>query len=324
MLPLTLFNWKLPRQIFSIKIMTRPWSGDGTYVTPGSPMALCNRVGTLRTAALIAATIVAWLAGGAFALASSGCEAVQGGRLSLKDGVVEFAAVDGFAVGDKVHYQIKAGPRDGSGGLVVVLPGGATSNIASVNGFGAVHGTYTVQSPLDSIIASASGSGYMTVQCTPAPLKLKSQPSSTHQAGQSYSQTNAGSGGTTPYIYSYTGTLPAGTTLDTKTGTVSGTATAAGPFSYTIKITDGSSPPQMAANVMSGMIEPPTLTMPATVTATGQVGQSYSQTNEAKGGTPPYTYLLARGDTLPDGTTLDPKTGTVSGKPTKAAPLATP
>src|SRR5580704_11504671 len=114
-------------------------------------MASYVRFATLRTGALIAATIVAWLAGGASAVASSGCEAVQGGRLSLKDGVIEFAAVDGFTVGDKVHYQIKAGPRDGSGGLVMVLPGGATSNIASVNGFGAVHGTYTVQNTADSI-----------------------------------------------------------------------------------------------------------------------------------------------------------------------------
>src|SRR5580658_1976509 len=206
-------------------------------------MASYFRFATLRTAALIVATIVAWLAGGAFALASGGCEAVQGGRLSLKDGVVEFAAVDGFAVGDKVHYQIKAGPRDGSAGLVVVLPGGATSNIASVNGFGAVHGTYTIQSPLESIVASASGSASMTVQCTPAPLKLKSQPSSTHQVGQPYSQTHTGSGGTMPYACTFVGTLPAGTALDPKNGAVSGTPTAAGPYSYTVKINDSSSPP---------------------------------------------------------------------------------
>ena len=282
-------------------------------------MASSVRVGTLRTAALIAATIFAWLQGGALALASSGCEAVQGGRLSLKDGVVEFAAVDGFAVGDKLHYQIKAGPRDGSGGLVAVLPGGATSNIASVNGFGAVHGTYTVQNPLDSIVATASGSASMTVQCTPAPLKLKSLPSATHQVGQPYLQTNTGSGGTTPYAFSvFTGVVPAGTTLDPKNSTVSGTPTAAGPYSYTIKITDSSNPPQTETSVMSGIIDPPTLTTPPTASATGQVGQPFSQTNEAKGGTPPYTYLLARGDTLPDGTALDSKTGMVSGTPTKA------
>ena len=288
-------------------------------VAPGSPMTLFDRVGTLRTAALIAATMVAWLQGGAFALASSGCEAVQGGRLSLKDGVVEFAAVDGFAVGDKVHYQIKAGPRDGSGGLVVVLPGGATSNIASVNGFGAVHGTYTVQNTADSIVATASGSASMTVQCTPAPLKLKSPPSSIMQVGQPYSQANVASGGSTPYTYSVSaGALPAGTKLDPSTGVVSGTPGAAGAFSYTIKITDSSKPPQTVTRVVSGMIAPAPLTMASSASSTTQAGQSYSQTNVASGGTTSYTYSVSAG-ALPDGTKLDASSGTVSGTPTAGA-----
>ncbi len=43
-------------------------------------------------------------------------------------------------------------------------------------------------------------------------------------------------GGTAPYTFSVSGTLPAGLTLNASTGAVTGTATAAGSFS--IKVTD--------------------------------------------------------------------------------------
>jgi hypothetical protein len=68
----------------------------------------------------------------------------------------------------------------------------------------------------------------------PATLTLTSTPSTTTQVGQAYSQTNVASGGTTPYTYTvFSGSLPAGTSLNASSGLVSGTPTAAGAFSYT-------------------------------------------------------------------------------------------
>ncbi|MFX4732792.1 putative Ig domain-containing protein, partial [Acinetobacter baumannii] len=70
-----------------------------------------------------------------------------------------------------------------------------------------------------------------------------------------YSQTNTVSGGTGPYAYSLAaGSLPAGTTLDPSTGTVSGIPTTAGAFDYTIRVTDGAS--AFAQSQSSGMIAP--------------------------------------------------------------------
>ena len=50
----------------------------------------------------------------------------------------------------------------------------------------------------------------------------------------------------------------------------------------------------------------------------GTVGVSYSHTFTATGGTPPYTWSISAG-ALPNGLSLDPGSGTVSGIPTVAA-----
>lgn len=140
------------------------------------------------------------------------------------------------------------------------------------------------------------------------------------QAGRPYSQTNVASGGTPPYKYSVEkdGTLPAGTNLDAATGTVSGTPTTAGAFSYTIEVKDAGSPQLAAKNPVSGTIAaPPALTLISMASPMFQVGQSYSQANVGTGGTPPYTYSVSAG-ALPVGTKLDDKNGAVSGTPTTA------
>jgi hypothetical protein len=55
--------------------------------------------------------------------------------------------------------------------------------------------------------------------------------------GKSYSQTLVGTGGATPYTWTATGALPGGLTLSSA-GTITGTPTAAGAFSFTVTMTD--------------------------------------------------------------------------------------
>jgi hypothetical protein len=98
---------------------------------------------------------------------------------------------------------------------------------------------------------------------------------------------------------------------------VSGTPTTAGAFSYTILVTDSGSPAQNATRLSSGAIAPAQVTLASTASVITAVGQSYSQTNVASGGTAPYTYSVSAG-TLPAGTSLNTATGTVSGTPTTA------
>jgi fibronectin type 3 domain-containing protein len=66
--------------------------------------------------------------------------------------------------------------------------------------------------------------------------------------GTVYSATLAASGGVTPYTWSITsGALPAGLTLTAATGIIAGTPTAAGTFTFTVKVTDSTKPTTQTA-----------------------------------------------------------------------------
>jgi hypothetical protein len=69
--------------------------------------------------------------------------------------------------------------------------------------------------------------------------------------GTPYSSIIAATGGTQPYSWSIsTGSLPSGLTLSGTSGSISGTPTSAGQFSFTVKVTDSSSPPQTSTQAL--------------------------------------------------------------------------
>jgi hypothetical protein len=58
------------------------------------------------------------------------------------------------------------------------------------------------------------------------------------KVGKPYNVTLAASGGSTPYRWTVVDALPAGLTLDSATGVLSGRAATAGTYGFTVRVTD--------------------------------------------------------------------------------------
>ena len=106
------------------------------------------------------------------------------------------------------------------------------------------------------------------------------------------------------------GSVPTGLTLSSS-GLLSGTPSAAGDFSFTIKVTDGMREATQAYTL--SVVNALKATVPAVPAA--EVSRSFRLELAATGGRPAYTWS---GSALPAGLTLDPATGVVSGVPALA------
>jgi len=142
---------------------------------------------------------------------------------------------------------------------------------------------------------------------------------------KAYSAALAAVGGVAPYRFSLASGsgLPAGLTLSSA-GVISGTPTKAGTTTFSIDVTDSSTPTPLTqtgrlsitVNASAGG-----LTLTTTTLAEATVNTAYSATLTATGGVAPYTFSLASGSGLPAGLTLA-SAGVISGTPTKAGATA--
>jgi Putative Ig domain len=170
--------------------------------------------------------------------------------------------------------------------------------------------TPTVQTATQSLSIT------IAVAVTPVTITTTSIPSG--QVGTAYSTALAASGGTTPYSWSISsGSLPAGLTLSTAS-TISGTPTASGSFTFTVKVTDSTTPTaQTATQSLTLTISSAATTLQITTLSlpNGVQGTAYTTTLAATGGTTPYSWSISSGS-LPAGLTLAAPTGVISGTPT--------
>ena len=168
---------------------------------------------------------------------------------------------------------------------------------------------------LDDVIVLTKSTGASSA--TPAQLAINTGSLSGGTINTSYAATLSASGGTSPYAWSVTsGQLPAGLTLSSS-GTLSGTPTVSGQFSFTVKALDSSAPQQSATATLNLSIatgSSQSLTISTTSLPSGTVNSSYSAVLNAQGGVTPYRWSLASGQ-LPSGMSFS-TTGQISGTPT--------
>lgn len=150
----------------------------------------------------------------------------------------------------------------------------------------------------------------VTGTCTTITVNPASLPAGA--LGALYSQTLSATGGTAPYSYSIAvGALPAGLSLNANTGELSGTPTASGSFSFTVRATGQGGCTGQRAYVLS--IGCGTLTFTPVALPSATKGVAYSQAISVGSASATFSLLLG---SLPPGLTLS-SSGLLSGTTTQ-------
>lgn len=186
------------------------------------------------------------------------------------------------------------------------LPSGLTLNSST----GAITGTPTTAGTSTFTIradrGASSGTRSLTITIAPADpaisITTSTLPSGT--VGRTYTAQLASSVSNASWSVS-SGNLPSGLTLSS-TGTISGTPTSSGTFSFTVRASSGTS---SATKLLTITIEPATLTITTSSLPSGIVGSEYTYTLTAS--EPNAAWSVSSGS-LPSGLTLSTN-GTISG-----------
>lgn len=137
---------------------------------------------------------------------------------------------------------------------------------------------------------------------------------STPVLNASYFASISALGGTAPYTFALaSGNLPTGVTLSTS-GFLFGTASAAGSFTFTVRVTDAAGCTTTRAYTLTVSSTCPALTITPASLPSPALGVAYSANLTTTGGVAPYSYTVISGQ-LPAGLTLSIP-GTISGTPT--------
>jgi hypothetical protein len=210
-------------------------------------------------------------------------------------GTTVFSALDIFALAGSDHALVKSAKVSVTNGQLIIRFAHRA------------YGNVPVIAALEILPAGSSSSLQFSTSSLPA-----------GQVGATYSTMIQATGGTTPYHWSISsGTLPAGLTLSATTGTISGTPTTSGSFTFTAKVTDSTSSTAQTAT-KSLTITVASAASPVEITTSslpsGQAAVPYSTTLAAIDGTSPYKWSITSG-ALPAGLALA-SSGLISGTPT--------
>jgi sugar lactone lactonase YvrE len=194
------------------------------------------------------------------------------------------------------------------------LPAGIIfSNTGTLSGTPTRAGTSTIAiKATDANGCSSTASYTLTVSCQP--IAVTNPLVATGNVNVPFTATFTQSGGQGATTFSTASALPAGLSLATVTGILSGTPTQVGSFPITVTATD-SGGCTASSTGYTLVIACGTITVNNPATTSGGTGSLFSQTFTATGAVGTTTFTLASG-ALPNGLTLA-TTGVLSGTPTQ-------
>lgn len=198
-------------------------------------------------------------------------------------------------------------------------PGLSLSQTGSVSGTPSTAGTFNFVAKVSDSRSNIASKALTIVVKSAAPLTITSSQLPRGSVGATYSQNVGASGGQTPYTWSIqSGNLPDGLTLN-QSGIISGTPERAGTGSFVLRLTDAVN--ATVTSTLAITINPSVLVFSIDTPSLpdGVVGQEYSQTLKASGGSGPYRWEINSGK-LPEGLHLS-EAGDITGTPTAPGEL---
>ena len=173
-----------------------------------------------------------------------------------------------------------------------------SSSTGIVSGTPTTAGSYPVTLTVkdSSTPAPETFSQQFTIIINPSALTVTCSAPPNGTVGTPYSSaTCTASGGTTPYTWSWSGTIPPGLSINSSSGAISGTPTTAGSYPVTVTVTDSTTPTkQTASTTITINISAATVTVSCNPQSGNYAaGASYSATCSASGGTSPYTWSFS-------------------------------
>jgi hypothetical protein len=187
--------------------------------------------------------------------------------------------------------------------------------VQCINPTGQVATPTTSTSSTSSTSTSSTSTSTTSTLPPGSPLTITTGSLTDAVVDQQYSAKITAGGGDAPYVFSMfnDGPFPDEITVAAD-GTISGTPTKAGTYTFTAHVDDdsqNSQDKQLSLKVVGGS----PLTITNASLADAPTGKSYSVVVAATGGKSPYTWLVS--GTLPPGLSFDAEKATISGTPTK-------
>ncbi|HVA01334.1 MAG TPA: Ig domain-containing protein, partial [Terriglobia bacterium] len=256
----------------------------------------------------------------ATSVTNTGISASSGVVVSPAPAITTTSPLASGVVGTTYSQTLAA--TGGAGALTWSLPSGALpaglhlSTAGVISGTPTAFGTFTFTVKVtDSAPTPMTASKSLSITINNPPLTITTTSVPNDLVGTAYNASVAAAGGASPYTWSVTvGSLPAGLNLNTSTGAITGTPTAAGTSNFTVQVTDSSTPTAQTQNKALSITIYAVLAITTTSLPNGAVGTAYSQPLGATGGASPYTWSVT--GTLPAGLSLNTSTGVISGTPT--------